>query len=69
MELSVHLKVCQGCGCLWYRPQSEEKVYCRDCEVRLRDFPAPESRKLRGRPPRLTLPRVYAVADIAGVWQ
>ncbi len=23
MELRVHLKVCEGCGCLWYRVQAE----------------------------------------------
>jgi uncharacterized Zn finger protein (UPF0148 family) len=66
MELRVQLKVCEGCGCLWYRPQNEGSVYCRSCEVKLRDFPAPETRKRRGRPPRTPLARVWAVADGAG---
>jgi hypothetical protein len=26
MELRVHLKVCEGCGCLWYRAQNQESV-------------------------------------------
>jgi hypothetical protein len=68
MEMRVQLKICEGCGCLWYRPQSEPGVYCRQCEVRLKDFPSPESRKMRGRPPRHSLPRVFAVADTGG-WQ
>lgn len=71
MELRVHLKVCEGCGCLWYRPQSIENVYCKACETKLRDFPSPESRKRRGRPVRrkllhLTLDRVWAVASEDG---
>ena len=66
MELRVQLKVCEGCGCLWFRPQSEGTVYCRQCEVKLRDFPAPETRKRRGRPPRPRLARVWAVADSTG---
>ena len=52
MEMRVQLKICEGCGCLWYRAQSEGSVYCRGCEVKLREFPAPESRKRRGRPSR-----------------
>lgn len=52
MELRVHLKVCEGCGCLWFRSQGQVTVYCRECELKLRDFPSPESRKRRGRPAR-----------------
>jgi hypothetical protein len=66
MELRVQLKVCEGCGCLWYRAESEEKVYCRSCEAKLRDFPAPESRKRRGRPSRKPPLRIWAVAEEAG---
>ncbi len=76
MELRVHLKVCEGCGCLWYRPQTIEDVYCKACESKLRDFPSPESRKRRGRPVRRSsvrnnpvssiLDRVWAVATEAG---
>jgi uncharacterized Zn finger protein (UPF0148 family) len=66
MELRVQLKVCEGCGCLWYRAQTQGTVYCRDCEVRLKDFPSPETRKRRGRPPRKTLVRVWGMAAIGG---
>ena len=66
MELRVHLKVCEGCGCLWYRAQSLGNVYCRGCETKLKDFPTPESRKRRGRPIRKPLVKVWAVAQATG---
>lgn len=66
MEVRVQLKICEGCGCLWCRPYLNENVYCRGCEVKLRDFPSPESRKRRGRPSRSSLTRVFAVAETAG---
>ena len=28
MELRVQLKICEGCGCLWYRAQTQGSVYC-----------------------------------------
>jgi len=61
MELRVHLKVCEGCGCLWYRIQDEIRVYCTACNERFKDFPTPQSRKRRGRPKKTTLPTVFAV--------
>ena len=66
MELRVHLKVCEGCGCLWFRTQALGNVYCERCEIKLREFPSPESRKRRGRPPRKPLARVWAVAEATG---
>jgi uncharacterized Zn finger protein (UPF0148 family) len=66
MELRVQLKVCEGCGCLWYRAQSQGTVYCKECELKLRAFPAPETRKRRGRPRERILSRVWAVADETG---
>ena len=66
MELRVQLKICESCGCLWYRAQTEGGVYCRECEEKLRDFPSPESRKRRGRPSRKPLVRVWAVAQAVG---
>ena len=66
MEMRVQLKVCEGCGCLWYRTQSQRSVYCKGCEIKLKDFPSPESRKLRGRPSRKRLAGVWAVAEAAG---
>jgi hypothetical protein len=66
MEVRVQLKVCEGCGCLWYRAQTHESVYCKGCESKLRTFPSPQSRKRRGRPPRKHLARIWAVAEAAG---
>ncbi len=71
MEVRVQLKVCEGCGCLWYRAQSYGNVYCRDCQTRLEEFPSPQSRKRRGRPSRKLLinrplVRVWAVAEVPG---
>lgn len=65
MDLRVHLKVCEGCGCLWYRSQFEAGVYCAPCDRRFQEFPAPQSRKRRGRPRKATLPTVHAVEDLA----
>ena len=67
MEVCVQLKVCEGCGCLWFRSQTEENVYCRDCMTRLRDFPSPQTRKRPGRRPRQTaVARIWAVAEATG---
>ena len=61
MELRVHLKICEGCGCLWYRAQVETRVYCAACNERFKQFPTPQSRKRRGRPRKMILPTVFAV--------
>jgi uncharacterized paraquat-inducible protein A len=66
MDVRVQLKICEGCGCLWYRPQTIESAYCKPCETKLKDFPTPESRKRRGRPGRKTLATVWAVAEATG---
>ena len=66
MELCVQLKVCEICGCLWYRPQSHGSVYCRDCEARLKDFPQPETRKRRGRPARKPVVKDISAMQAAG---
>jgi len=66
MELRVQLKICEGCGCLWYRAQTVGTVYCGGCEEKLREFPSPESRKRRGRPPRKPLLRAWTFAEVAG---
>jgi hypothetical protein len=59
MELRVQLKICEGCGCLWYRVQTQDSVYCKNCATKLREFPSPESRKLRGRPCRKPVAKVW----------
>jgi hypothetical protein len=66
MELRVQLKVCEGCGCLWYRAQDYQSVYCQPCEVKLRDFPAPGTRKRRGRPLRKPVVRSWTMAAAVG---
>lgn len=69
MEVRVFLKVCEGCGSLWYRTQTQGTVYCRECEAKLKDFPDPESRKRRGRPPRKSHLNILAMAAITPVPQ
>ncbi len=66
MELRVQLKICEGCGCLWYRAQTQRSVYCKECDIKLREFPLPESRKRPGRHPGGSLVRIWAVAEAAG---
>jgi uncharacterized Zn finger protein (UPF0148 family) len=66
MDLRVQLKICEGCGCLWYRAQYTGSVYCLRCETKLREFPSPDTRKRRGRPSRKMLAKVWAVAAIGG---
>lgn len=66
MEVRVQLKICEGCGCLWYRASFNEGVYCKACETKLKAFPSPESRKRRGRPCGRKLTRLCAVAEVAG---
>jgi hypothetical protein len=52
MYVRVLLKICEGCGSLWFRAQDVPAVYCRSCAEKLRDFPDPATRKRRGRPRR-----------------
>ena len=66
MEVCVHIKVCEGCGCLWYRALHQGTVYCSKCETKLESFPNPETRKRRGRPRRKRLLDIWAVAAVAG---
>lgn len=66
MELRVQLKICEGCGCLWYRIQNQGGVYCRECELRLKDFPAPTSCRRRQAPARKPMLRLRPAASMAG---
>lgn len=67
MELHVQLKICEGCGSLWYRTLGHRSVYCKGCETRLREFPLPETRKRRGRPSAAgSILRLIAVAEATG---
>ena len=66
MELRVQLKICEGCGCLWYRPFSLGTVYCSDCREKLEKFPRPETRKQLGRPIKKRTIDLYGVATAQG---
>jgi len=71
MEVRVQLKVCEGCGCLWYRSQNIHTVYCHSCEVKLREYPVLATRKRRGRrrkarPVSGVIPEIWAVAESYG---
>jgi uncharacterized Zn finger protein (UPF0148 family) len=66
MELRVQLKICEGCGCLWYRALEHGNVYCHRCEAKLRDFSAPESRQRRGPSVRKPVMKVWTMAAAAG---
>jgi len=65
MELRIQLKVCEACGCLWYRAQVETRVYCSQCVERFKDFPVAQTSKRKGRPRKVTLHTVFAVNDSA----
>jgi hypothetical protein len=65
MELRVQLKICEGCGCLWYRPQNHCSSYCRECAVRLQDFPVDTRRQSR-KPPRHNHPSLTRAWAAAG---
>jgi len=67
MDISVQLKVCEGCGRFWFRAQHQAGVYCRQCEVKLAEFPAPETRKKRGRPARTAARRAWPLAEVGGM--
>src|ERR1700757_3286935 len=45
----IFLKVCEGCGGLWFRAQDVATVYCFSCEKKLRGFSRPAKRR-PGRP-------------------
>ncbi len=52
--LRLDLKVCEGCGALWLRPETTAGVYCRNCAAKLAEFPAPRRRRsTRVRPARV----------------
>lgn len=65
MDSRVQLKVCEGCGCLWFRAQTQMGVYCLGCEKKLRDFPSVRSRRRPGRQ-SAPLTKLWAVAEANG---
>ncbi len=48
----LNLKVCEGCGGLWFRAQGLHGVYCGACQAIFDTFPAPRLKKRPGRPRR-----------------
>jgi len=63
MDLRVHLKVCEGCGRLWFRAQNHRGVYCLGCNEKLKQFPSAQSRRRPGPRRDTTLVRIWAVAE------
>lgn len=49
--LRVQLKVCEGCGGLWFRTQSTEDVYGRCCAKKLAQHAKANPEERRGRRP------------------
>lgn len=45
----VQLKVCEGCGGLWFRAEPAQEIYCHACAQRLSAFPKMRTKR-RGRP-------------------
>lgn len=58
----IYLKVCEGCGSLWLRPQNAATVYCLSCEKKFRSFSRPVKRR-PGRPRMHTLHVVKGGAE------
>lgn len=48
MMMCIQLKICEGCGLLWYRASEGASVYCSKCEVKLGRLPAPRTRRRPG---------------------
>ena len=51
-DISVEFKICEACGSIFTRPVTQQSAYCAACETLLKNFPTPETRKMRGRPTR-----------------
>ena len=51
--LQVFLKVCEGCGSLWFRAQNSIEVFCPGYARRMRSLPpvTPSRRHLRRKRP------------------
>ena len=48
MYLKVSLKICEGCGNLWFRAENGTTVYCGSCAKKLESFPIPRLRRRPG---------------------
>jgi hypothetical protein len=65
----VELKVCEGCGVLWFRAAMSALsagVYCAGCRRTLAEFPAPKGRKAVSRLRRMVPARAAGVRQRPG---
>ncbi len=46
---ALQLKVCEGCGSLWFRSRVAATVYCYTCAVKLSVFPVSGAERRPGR--------------------
>lgn len=46
MYLRIFLKVCEGCGSLWFRAQDNPEIYCPGCSPRLAVLPPSKRSRL-----------------------
>jgi uncharacterized Zn finger protein (UPF0148 family) len=49
MYLRIFLKVCEGCGVLWFRANGCAEVYCPGCARRMRSLPPVRRTRRPGR--------------------
>jgi hypothetical protein len=59
--LRVQLKVCEGCGGLWFRMQSGEEKYGRCCAGKLAQHAQARPEERRARRRRMTVQPAVAV--------
>jgi hypothetical protein len=63
----LDLKICEGCGALWFRAVGRSHAYCTRCTPILAEFPAPRRSTLPSTHARLRLtPRPGARLQLAG---
>jgi hypothetical protein len=60
--LKVQLKVCEGCGGLWFRTQDKLDIYCSSCASKLNGYP----RMVKRRPGRPCKAKVQAIHTSGG---
>jgi len=48
-DITLELKICEGCGSLWVRHYGQEQPYCAGCKRKLADFPLRGHRRPRAK--------------------
>jgi len=51
LQIMLELKVCEGCGGLWLRPQQQQQPYCIACRLRFGSLPCRASKNRAVRKP------------------